>query len=45
MAPIRRFSAAEKGKNPREEQGLLPLKKRLARPRDVAEAGGDEALV
>src|SRR3954464_8618041 len=30
MAPIRRFSAAEKGKAPQEEPDPLPPKKRLA---------------
>lgn len=35
MAPIRRFSAAEKGKAPREGPDPLPLKKRLCLPYDV----------
>ena len=35
MAPIRRFSAEEKGKAPREELGPLPPNKRLARSHDV----------
>nr|XP_020173069.1 proline-rich protein 3-like [Aegilops tauschii subsp. strangulata] len=37
MAPIRRFSVAENEKNPSEEQGPLPPKKRLSRPRDASE--------
>ena len=41
MAPIRRFSAAEKGKTPHEEQGPLLPKKRLSYPRDA----GDRPVV
>ena len=36
MAPIRRFSAEEKGKAPRDEPGLLPPKKRSVHRRDTA---------
>lgn len=35
MAPIRRFSTAEKGKAPREEPEPLPLKKRFSRPHNA----------
>ena len=37
MAPIRRFSEAEKGKAPREEPGPLPPKKRHGRSRCAGE--------
>ena len=36
MAPIRRFSAAEKGKAPREGPDPLPPKKRLRLPHDAS---------